>query len=161
MGKEGKFDAVIPKVDQITANFIQLLPLVYTKLNNLLTQNMPSPKKQTDLTHLQQHILDELFNAQPGFSMTQLALRVNISKQQLTPVIAKLEEKGYVTKGPDASDKRSVNLVLSDKGKKTVTGRWEEVHHALANRLAKLSEEELVDLEYAITKIVRILGKLE
>lgn len=150
-----------PKVDQITANFIQLLPLVYSKLNNLLIQNTAAAKKQTEVTHLQHHILDELFNAKTGFSMTQLAQRVNISKQQLTPVIARLEEKGYVMKAPDPSDKRSVNLLLTDKGKKTVTGRWEEVHRTFSNRLDKLSEEELLDLDYAITKIVRILGKLE
>jgi DNA-binding MarR family transcriptional regulator len=145
------------KVEQIAANWIQLLPQFYTKMN----KTNASPKKQSELTHLQFHILEELFQEKAGISMTQLAKNISISKQQLTPLINKLEELDYVVKVQDNSDKRVMKLNLSKEGKGIVSKRWEEFHAVLCDRLSNLSGEDLIDLDYAISKLNRILNKIE
>jgi DNA-binding MarR family transcriptional regulator len=145
---------------QITERFIQLLPLVYNKMNRSFAKNT-TVAKQSQLTHLQFHILEELFYIEEGVSLTQLAHNVSISKQQLTPLIAKLEELSYVLKAQDTRDRRSVKLMLTDKGKLAVEKRWEEFHHLFSSRIDQLSEDDLIDLDYAINKIIRILGKLD
>ncbi|TRY25005.1 MarR family transcriptional regulator [Brevibacillus sp. LEMMJ03] len=150
---------LMPQTKQIAENFIRLLPLVYNKMNKPVTKHTPVPKP-SDLTHLQFHILEELFHAQEGIAMTHLAQSISISKQQLTPLIKKLEEKEYVKKVQDANDRRFVKLMLTEKGKRTVYQRWEEFYRLFCDRISQLGEDDLFDLDYAIHKIIRILGKL-
>ena len=150
-----------PKIEQIAANMIQLLPLLQDKLFKPALKNASNLKKQSDLTHLQFHILEELFHTKTGISMTQLAKSINISKQQLTPLVNKLEEKDYVIKMQDVNDRRYVKLMLTEKGKNIVIKCWEDIQCLLYNRISHLSEDELIDLDYAINKILRIINKLE
>jgi DNA-binding MarR family transcriptional regulator len=150
-----------PKIEQIAANMIQLLPLLQDKLFKPALKNASNLKKQSDLTHLQFHILEELFHTKTGISMTQLAKSINVSKQQLTPLVNKLEEKDYVIKMQDVNDRRYVKLMLTEKGKNIVSKRWEDIHCLIFNRISHLSEDELIDLDYAINKILRIINKLE
>ncbi|TDF98332.1 MarR family transcriptional regulator [Paenibacillus piri] len=145
--------------EQIAANFVQLLPLVYNKLNKPASKNT-AVTRPSDLTHLQLHILEELFHAKEGVSMTQLSQHISISKQQLTPLIMKLEEKDYVSKVQDHTDRRSVILMLTEKGRTTVLKRWGEFHRLFCNQINTLSDDDLSDLDYAIKKIIRIFGKL-
>jgi DNA-binding MarR family transcriptional regulator len=105
--------------------------------------------------------LEALFHAKTGISMTELAQHLRISKQQLTPLIRKLEEKDYVIKEQDATDRRVVILTLTEKGKDIVKKRWEEIYRLFCDKLGKLSEDDLMDLDYAITKMIRIMDKLE
>jgi DNA-binding MarR family transcriptional regulator len=148
------------KINEIAEGFIRLLPLIYNKMSTPVAKNSPVPKP-SDLTHLQFHILEELFQIQDGVSMTQLAQRIRISKQQLTPLMRKLEEKGYVIKVKDTADRRSVRIMLTEKGKQTVRLRWDEFHHVFCERIRQLSEDDLFDLEYSINKIIRIMSKLD
>jgi len=148
------------RIEKIAENFIRLLPLVYNKLNKPATDQTPVPKP-SHLTHLQFHILEELFLTKEGVSMTQLAQKISISKQQLTPLIKKLEENHYVIKARDDNDRRFVKLMLTEKGKKTVKKRWEDFHHLFCDRISQLDEDDLFDLDFAIHKIIRILEKLD
>ncbi|MFD4703276.1 MarR family winged helix-turn-helix transcriptional regulator [Gottfriedia sp. NPDC058432] len=145
---------------QIAKKFIQLLPLVFNKFNKPSSKNSLK-NKQSELTHLQSHILEELFQTVDGISITELAQNISISKQQMTPLIMKLEEKEYVSKIQDLNDKRSVKIILTEKGKNVVTKRWEDFYHIFCERIGQLDEEDLLDLDYSMHKIIKILGKLE
>ncbi|GIM47718.1 hypothetical protein DNHGIG_32670 [Collibacillus ludicampi] len=148
------------KIDQIARNYIQLIPMLYRKLDKP-TQNTATRKVPSEITHLQYHILEELFHQKEGSSMTQLAKSIHISKQQLTPLISKLEKKGYVVKKRDVNDRRFVRLLLTEKGKTTVSHRLEEFHQVLCDQMSRLNEEDRIDLDFAISKITRILKRME
>ena len=148
------------KIEQTAANYIRLIPLLFSKLGD--PNNGASARKTpADLTHLQIHILEDMFHREDGLTMTQLAKNIRVSKQQLTPLVAKLEEKDYVDKFPDPADKRAVRLTLTDKGRAVVNVRWEQAHRDLCGQMEDLNEEDLADLDYSITKIKRILSRLD
>lgn len=140
--------------EQISQDFVRLLPLVYNKLAS-------SPKKASSLTHLQIHILEEMMHAREGISVTHLAQRIRISKQQLTPLIHKLEEHEFVSKSQNLEDKRSVKLMLTEKGTTEVMKHWEGFQQLLSSRIGQLDEDDLLDLDFAINKIIRIFAKLD
>lgn len=143
--------------DAIAQGFVQLLPLIYSTLSN---EAANKTYKQTDLTHLQSHILETLFQSAKSVSISELAKMIDISKQQMTPIIQKLEESGYIVKLRDPNDKRAFNIMLSEKGKEMITKKWEGLYHLFCQKLEKISEEDQIDLEYAIHKVIRILSKL-
>ncbi|MFC5653597.1 MarR family winged helix-turn-helix transcriptional regulator [Paenibacillus solisilvae] len=115
------------KIDRIAEDYIRLIPLLYRKLDKP-NSNTTGRKASSELTHLQTHILEELFqHQQEGISMSQLAKMIRVSKQQLTPLISILEEKSYVIKETGLNDKRIVRLRLTEKGNTIVSQRWERV----------------------------------
>lgn len=146
--------------ERIAADYLQLLPLLHRKLDK---PSLQADSRRTDptLTHLQYHILEELYQQADSVTMTQLARSIQIAKQQLTPLIAKLEERDYVVKTPGTRDKRLVELRLTEKGRSTIGKRWEAVYRSLCGRLAPLEEEDRADLAYAVAKMTRILTRLE
>ncbi|MCM2536202.1 hypothetical protein NDK43_32910 [Neobacillus pocheonensis] len=76
-------------------------------------------------------------------------------------MVNKLEEAEYVRRISDTNDKRVVKLFLTEKGRKMASLRWEEFYQVLCNRFEELNEDDQVDLEYAFSKVNRILSKLE
>ncbi|WP_255266652.1 MarR family winged helix-turn-helix transcriptional regulator [Bacillus cereus] len=144
--------------NHIAQSFVQLLPLVYTSLNQGETNKESA--KQSDLTHLQSHILESLMHVQEGVAISELAKKINISKQQMTPIVQKLEDRGYIVKVRDENDKRSFKVMLAKAGEEIVTSRWTELYHLFCHKLDQLNEEDQIDLEYALYKMNRILEKL-
>lgn len=135
------------KIGCIADDFIRLLPLFYEKFHT---------RKRSDLTSLQIHLLESLFHCESSISMTQLSLKMEICKQQLTTLICKLEERKYVIKEQDAKDRRIVNLSITEKGKEIVRQHWKEI----CEKLQSLEKEDLEDLGYAASKMIKIVNKI-
>ena len=141
---------------RLAAAYIQLIPLLHRGFD------MPSARQlMPELTHLQYHVLEALYHQPDSYSMSLLAKHLHISKQQLTPLIAKLEEKECLTKQPDPQDKRQIGLSLTEKGRRIVSSRWESFHHKLSQQLDRLSEEDRDDLGFCLEKMTRILRRLD
>lgn len=60
-----------------------------------------------------------------GSRLTDLAERAQITKQSMGYLVDYLEERGYVERRPDPSDRRAVLVSLTDRG-------WDQVRAALA-----------------------------
>ncbi|MBO7742649.1 winged helix DNA-binding protein [Paenibacillus sp. MWE-103] len=146
-------------IGSIASSYMQLLPLLYRAMDDP-QRGSGGWKAPADITHLQIHILEELYRNEEGIAMTPLSRVIRVSKQQLTPLIAKLEEKGYVGKRAGETDKRLVLLRLTDKGRAMVLERWGGFHASLRVRLERLGDEDRTDLAFAIDKMARILGRL-
>jgi DNA-binding MarR family transcriptional regulator len=131
----------------VADNMIRLLPLFYEKFHT---------RKRFNLTSLQIHLLESLFQCEANISMTQLSSKMEICKQQLTTLICKLEEQEYVTKEQDIKDRRMINLSITEKGKEIVRQHWKEI----CEKLQSLEKEDLEDLEYAASKIIKIVNKI-
>jgi DNA-binding MarR family transcriptional regulator len=141
---------------QLASKYIGLIPLLFQQ-----TRDASGRKSSSELTHLQSHLLEELFHEREGMAMSHLAKMVHISKQQLTAMIPKLEAKGYVIKAPDPEDKRSVRIRLTDQGAAIISRRWEDFHKELSVKLERLEQEDRNDLDYALSKITNILKRLD
>ena len=148
-------------IEQTAADYIRLVPLLFGKLDSSELRGELVGGGTPELTHLQIHLLEEMVHFEDGIAMTQLAGRIRISKQQLTPLVAKLEKRGYVARLPEPKDKRQVKLTLTAKGRSLVNRRWEALHRFLCGQLSRLGEEDRTDLHYAIVKMTSILGRLD
>lgn len=88
-----------------------------------------------------------------GSRLTDLAKRANITPQAMGELIDELEELGYVTREPDANDRRAKLIVLTDRGhaaveagKATIVGLEDRItdilgdggHRTLRKLLSKL-----------------------
>lgn len=58
-----------------------------------------------------------------GTRTTELAERAGVSKQAIGAVVAELEQKGYITRAPDPTDRRATLITYTDAG-------WQFLHDA-------------------------------
>lgn len=123
--------------------------------------------RQYDATLIRFHIMSTLFTNGGEMTPSGIAESVFREKNSVTAVLNTLERQGVVRREPSADDRRSVKVVITDKG-------WKE-----ANRLNPIAQElsrealscmekekvaELVDTmrmlrESLLPKIARASGK--
>ncbi len=109
--------------------------------------------KQTGLSPAQMHTI-EMIGHHQNLRMKELAARMGITTGTLTVMIDRLEKGGLVARQPHARDRRSFNIVLTDKGRTHF-----ETHHHLHLELtreitAPLTDEEMRHLEIGLAKIM-------
>ena len=59
-----------------------------------------------------------LLKNRPEIRQKELSELLDMSKQSLAELLAKLERKGYIARGPSPDDRRSITVRLLDKGRK-------------------------------------------
>jgi MarR family 2-MHQ and catechol resistance regulon transcriptional repressor len=84
-----------------------------------------------------------------------------IAKAQMTYLIDKLVELGFVIREMDSVDRRTFNLTLTDKARKLLNEQDTMVISAVTDVMASLSEKELESLSYNLRTLRDILFKLQ
>ena len=90
----------------------------------------------------------------PEVSQKELAYLLDMSKQSLAELLAKMEKQGYIAREPSAEDKRSTIVKLLDEGRKaaeTNDGSASETHQILDC----LNEAELVQFSDYLRRVIK------
>lgn len=99
-----------------------------------------------------------LLNIQPEMSQKELGYLLGIRNQSISELVAKLEKAGYVTKEPSESDKRVMNVKLTEKGKE-IAARSKEQTADFTDVFDCLSQEEQATLSEYLDRINAELEK--
>lgn len=105
-----------------------------------------------DLTISEVHVLREIPGERPK-TMSMVADSLKISVGALTTAMDKLTEKGYVKRFRGKTDKRTMKVVLTPKGREA-----NEVHKKFLNQLVETAVGDLNDKErkLLLNALVRI-----
>jgi DNA-binding MarR family transcriptional regulator len=93
-------------------------------------------------------------------AMTQLSNELLTSKQQMTPIIDKLIEFGFVERKHDEIDRRIVKITLSSSGKLFLEKQKMEMFDMLKTKIQSLSDDDLSTLYKAFLEVRRVIEKL-
>lgn len=105
------------------------------------------------------HTLSILYQ-RSAVPMSELAGELKISKQQLTPLIAKLIDNHMAVRIPDEHDRRVVKIEMTPEGRLAYQRIGAEIKQNLMNRLKKIPEADLLELEQLLSRINEILQRL-
>lgn len=130
-------------------------------ISNLFSSFSDLNKDSVELSHMQNHVIEFMYMKQRAMNIKEISSGLDIAKQQLTNIIRDLEADGYLVKVPDTKDKRAVLVSLTAVGKEIQDKKWSEIYKRLSNNLTKLSDEEQLDLSYALHKVNVLLKKME
>jgi len=109
-----------------------------------------------DLTYTQYIVMLVLWE-EKKCNVTELGQKLYLDSGTLTPLLKKLEGKGYITRAREASDERCLSVSLTDEG--------EKLQHMAANvpksmaSCVNLSKEEAKTLYCTLYKILESLRK--
>lgn len=87
--------------------------------------------------------------------------RLLITKAQMTYLVDKLVEWDFVKRDMDASDRRTINITLTDKGTEVLDEQDNLVINAVRENMSALTEDELEALCGSLRNLRDILFKLQ
>ncbi len=139
--------------EEIAKEYISLIPNLFSSFSEL-------NKDPIGLSHMQNHVIEFMYMQQRALNLKEISTGLDIAKQQLTNIIRDLEVSGYLVKVPDTKDKRAVLVSLTAAGKKIEDKKWMKIYQKFSEQLTKLSDEEQLDLHFALHKVNVLLKKM-
>ena len=89
-----------------------------------------------------------------GTRITILAERAGISKQAMGQIVADLEERHFIVREPDPSDKRAALIQFTDQGRQFLRDSYLVKQAIEAEYTALLGEAEMSELRDLLQKLV-------
>ncbi|WP_346915892.1 MarR family transcriptional regulator [Clostridium sp.] len=140
---------------KISEDFFVLMMLLHKKIIKLedFMKSMAMPPS---------HVKVVFYLAHNGpSSVSSIARDLCISKPNMTPIIDKLLECGYVTRYEDPKDRRVIRIEVTEKAREVFKIKKELIKGILKDKLSILPDEDLVSLDNAISEFKRIISKLD
>ncbi len=152
MTKKRTIDPVM--IDSVAQNIFHVLPLLKKRL---LHMDQVQKEHGTPLSHVQ--VLAMLQDA-GTMSVSEISRRLGIAKPNITPLVDRLFEAGYVDRQHDDNDRRVVNIVLLPAGEEKLAAIRATIARHIQVQAEDLSVSEFRELSESLSSIVRILSSL-
>ncbi|WP_024347648.1 MarR family winged helix-turn-helix transcriptional regulator [Lacrimispora indolis] len=94
-----------------------------------------------------------ILKLKPVISQKELTYLLNMSKQSVAELVAKLEKYGYITREPSEDDKRVMTIRLTEKGA-NAAGSTDESEPDVLKVLDCLNDDELTDFSKYLGRII-------
>jgi DNA-binding MarR family transcriptional regulator len=90
-------------------------------------------------------------------SMSELAVAKNISRPAISQAVDVLVKKGLLTRVPSSTDRRVIELALTDAGNALLDTVFHENREWMKERMNRLNVDELVTIGKAMEALKKIL----
>lgn len=138
--------------DQTIDRFWETVPPVW---NYVRTHIRGTATGKFDITVEQFHVLR--FVRRGPNSMSELATAKNISRPAISQAVDVLVKKGLLTRIPSTTDRRVVELALTEEGNALLDTVFKENREWMKERMKALTTEELEIIGKAMTALKKIL----
>lgn len=128
-------------------NIEELINIIISK-SELLEENIKQESDLKDLTIKQLYCI-ELIHEMGNPTLSELTLKLQITKPSTSVMLDRLEEHGFLQKVKSDSDRRSAHVHLTEKGDKAA-----HLHVDVHKRFAKLLTKQLTGSEKEILEVL-------
>ena len=98
---------------------------------------------------------------EPGsMSVSEISRRFGIAKPNITPLVDRLISAGLVERVRNKADRRVVDVYILDSGREKLKEIQQSLYDHVLNWSNSVSPEDYVELNNALTTIIRVLGEL-
>ena len=143
---------------------IKAISDIFTRLRPLLATQFSRPLKDMEKSafpHGYKNILWTIMSKGGSpISMTDLATASCMAKPNLTTIVDKLLMEGLVERSTDKSDRRIVNIGMTEKGKGFLAEQKKFMLQFMEEKLSVLAEDDLDKLKSALEDIAEVVGKM-
>ncbi len=129
------------------------------QLANLLIRHLAPVLEKARITPQQWTVLSALADESTPVTLVTLSRRLMVTKQNMTGMIARLEQLGLAERNDDPNDLRSARVQLTRRGRAVV----EKIQPAYEQWLASLASSEVTerDLQAVTRTIDRLIAQLD
>lgn len=145
-------------LDRISADLLSVPPLIFRGIRRKLLKTALIDI-DVDISPLHFEIM-KLLDEAGTLHVAEIGERLRIARAEMTHLIDRLVYLGIVERQTDTTDRRMINIVLTNKGKTTIEEHESRIRKAIRETLSCLTDEELEDLSDSLRKLRDILSKL-
>ena len=144
---------------KVAVDLLSVPPLIFRLVRRkLIMTSVAEPDTDIKLLHFEiMRLLKEKGTLHPA----EIGMQLQIAKAQMTHLIDKLVEKGFVVREMCADDRRTINVTLTEKGSRVLEEQDELVTRAIWDNMSSLSDTELEVLSSSLRTLRDILLKLQ
>jgi len=143
------------ELDEIVDNLFAVLPVIHKKLLNFLDSGISQ-----DISHYHFAILGMLSKAD-ALPVSEIGRRLLISKSQMTAMIDKMADLDLVSRIPDQEDRRIIHIMLTARGKETLSQAKANIKKNVKTQLSQLEAGDIEILSEALKNIYQIGSKIQ
>jgi DNA-binding MarR family transcriptional regulator len=146
-------------LEKVATDLLSVPPLVFRLIRRKLVMTaLTDTDMDIKLMHFEiMKVLKEEGTRHPA----EIGERLLVAKAQMTHLIDKLFDLGFVKREIDASDRRTLNITLTEKGNKVIDEQDNLVINAVRDNMAALTDAELEALSNSLRSLRDILFKLQ
>ena len=94
-------------------------------------------------------------------SISEIAKRLGMYKPNMTPILDKLIQEGFIIKSEDPKDRRILRIQHTKKADDFLNEQMKKLEQIFANKMFILSKDDLITLINSSAELNNILLKLE
>ncbi len=146
-------------LEKVATDLLSVPPLIFRLIRlKLVMTALADTDVDIKLMHFEiMKVLKEEGTRHPA----EIGERLLVAKAQMTHLIDKLVDLGFVMREIDASDRRTLNITLTEKGNKVIDEQDNLVINAVRDNMAALTDAELEALSKSLRSLRDILFKLQ
>ena len=141
-------------IEAVAQNMFFVLPLIKKRLLHI---SDVQKEHGTPLSHVQ--VLAMLQDV-GTMSVSEISRRLGIAKPNITPLVDRLFDAGYVDRQHDENDRRVVNIVLQPAGSEKLAAIRATIARQIQVQSEDLTVSEFRELNDSLSSIVRILSAM-
>lgn len=97
--------------------------------------------------------------ADEDYTMSELADKLQVTKQQLSKLINDLEAKELVERIHDTANRRRVYIRIKEQGHAMMNDLKKQMLDSTLKGLVSYSEEELAEMDFCLRRLTELMGK--
>jgi DNA-binding MarR family transcriptional regulator len=144
--------------DTFAEELLTVPPLIFRSVRRKLYKTLPNDVDM-EISPLHFEIIALLYESGPLHS-AEIGERLQIARAQVTRLLDKLADSGIVDRQIDISDRRMINIMLTNQGKAFFEQSHRTIMNAVKETLSCLDEKEQKDLSDSLRRMKEILSKL-
>ena len=146
-------------LDSVVKDLFSIPPLIIRGVRRKLLKTALA-NIDMDISPLHFEIM-KLLDEAGTLHVAEIGERLRIARPQVTHLIDKLVDVDIVERQTDTTDRRMINIMLTNKGKTAVEEHDSNIRKAIKETLSNLTDEDLRDLSDSLRKLRDILSKLQ
>jgi DNA-binding MarR family transcriptional regulator len=143
----------INSISEIFDNLTIVYPVLMRKI-----MNNSMLKSKTGFSNMEVWVLEGLETGE--LNPSEISKIFSVSKPNVTTLVNKLVDGGYVQRSHDDKDRRVIKISITDKGRKLLIKRTRIVKKYMLGVFAKLSEDEIIDISKAMEVYNNLVMKM-
>jgi DNA-binding MarR family transcriptional regulator len=146
-------------MSRVALDLLSVPPLIFRLIRRkLLTMALAEPDANLKLIHIE---IMKVLKEEGTMHVAKIGEKLLIAKAQMTHLIDKLVELGFVERETGAPDRRTMNISLTAKGRKFTEEQDSLILNAMRDNMSSLSDKELEALSGSLRNLRDTLFKLQ
>ena len=147
---------IIP--DDIVNDLLSITPLIRRTIQKKLVRTaFAQIEEDMSLPHME---IIKTLRDHGTMHIAEIGEKLLIPKPQMTHLIDRLVSLDIIVRQADTSDRRTINITLTDKGERIIEEFDTVVRESIQDKLSGLTDEDLKELSISLRKLGEIFSRL-